>query len=181
MRVGNWSYLGHRVSYFLHHGEIQTSMVVRHRCDNKICTNPDHLQIGTHAENMNDIAERRDFMSTVESNLKSKGTLKRVKGKVQEMLDLFFLHEVVFCGRHCNDSPARMSQDWERLGKKLRSFGMEIAAEANPKFQSYLVDEDESFIEIDYTKPQEESFNANRYKKYMREYMRSYRKKKTLA
>ena len=33
--------------------------VVRHKCDNKLCVNPDHLVIGTQRENMKDAAQRR--------------------------------------------------------------------------------------------------------------------------
>lgn len=33
--------------------------VVRHGCDNKLCVNPNHLQPGTHIENMRDASERK--------------------------------------------------------------------------------------------------------------------------
>jgi len=52
------SYLGHRVSYFLHHGHIPDGLVIRHRCDNKICTNPEHLELGTHQQNIQDAHKR---------------------------------------------------------------------------------------------------------------------------
>ena len=53
--------LRHRVAYCRHHGlpiEAIAGQVVRHTCDNPRCINPDHLLLGTHADNMRDMAER---------------------------------------------------------------------------------------------------------------------------
>jgi predicted XRE-type DNA-binding protein len=44
--------LAHRLSYFLWNGEWPE--ICRHRCDNRKCCNPDHLEDGTHADNVND-------------------------------------------------------------------------------------------------------------------------------
>jgi len=49
----------HRISYKIHHGHIDGDLVVRHRCDNKECTNPEHLVLGTKQQNIEDYKERR--------------------------------------------------------------------------------------------------------------------------
>lgn len=48
----------HRLSYRIANGEIPSGMVVRHRCDNPKCVNPDHLQTGTKKQNTKDMVER---------------------------------------------------------------------------------------------------------------------------
>lgn len=48
----------HRVAYVLAHGEFDRSLEIRHSCDNPPCCNPGHLLVGTHTDNMRDMAER---------------------------------------------------------------------------------------------------------------------------
>ncbi len=49
--------LAHRISYNLFHGEIGNNHVL-HKCDNPCCVNPEHLEIGSHKKNMEQMADR---------------------------------------------------------------------------------------------------------------------------
>lgn len=50
--------MAHRVSYEIFNGKIPDGMVVMHTCDNGLCVNPNHLSVGTQAENISDMCTK---------------------------------------------------------------------------------------------------------------------------
>ena len=51
--------LAHRFSWEMHNNkEIPKGMVVMHSCDNPLCVNPSHLNIGTYMENTHDMLKK---------------------------------------------------------------------------------------------------------------------------
>lgn len=53
----------HRVAWELTYGPIPEGIHVLHACDNPPCVRPDHLHLGTHAQNMKEASDRKRFRS----------------------------------------------------------------------------------------------------------------------
>jgi hypothetical protein len=76
----------HRVFYEYYKGNIPEGLEVRHSCHNPKCVNPDHLSVGTHLENMNDMKEAgRSAVQIGELNPNAKFTEQDVR-KIKELL-----------------------------------------------------------------------------------------------
>ena len=75
----------HRVSYMIYNGRISKGMSVLHKCNNKLCVNPNHLYLGNARDNARD---RNEAGSTLfgedhqNSKLRTKDVLEiRTLGK----------------------------------------------------------------------------------------------------
>jgi hypothetical protein len=75
----------HRFVYEQITGKNADGLVVRHSCHNKSCINPDHLSLGTHADNVNDkvVAGRHPHGVTHYKNKLTEAQVRLIKADTQ--------------------------------------------------------------------------------------------------
>ena len=58
-RLGRKRFYSSKAAYILFRGEVPSGLFVCHKCDNPRCCNPDHLFLGTNAENVKDMVTKK--------------------------------------------------------------------------------------------------------------------------
>jgi integrase len=118
---GYISYLGvrwlvHRLAWASQNGPIPQGRVVRHKCDNPCCFNPDHLTIGTQGDNIRDAFERgRAWQQQPTEEFLSKPS-EPVSGRPLLLGDLFDKFEK----EYIPDLEPRTQRDYKGILVKLR-------------------------------------------------------------
>ncbi|MBU2346596.1 MAG: HNH endonuclease [Gammaproteobacteria bacterium] len=91
--TGNIKYNTHsvaRLAWILINGEVPKGQLICHKCDNKICCNPNHLYCGTYSDNMSD--RFKNYPSAYEFRCHAKfyegeiWLIRRLKGKFSSTL-----------------------------------------------------------------------------------------------
>ncbi len=59
------NFKAHRISYAEHVGPIAPNAVVHHKCANRQCINPKHLQMTSHQNNIAEMFERQDYIRRI--------------------------------------------------------------------------------------------------------------------
>lgn len=58
MKVNGKDERAHRVSWWIHRGEIPDDLCVLHKCDTRACVNPECLFLGTRKDNYDDMRQK---------------------------------------------------------------------------------------------------------------------------
>lgn len=82
MRIENRWHSPHRVAWTTANGPIPDGLHVLHKCDVGVCINPQHMYLGTHQNNMQDLATRQRPMGNSPLTPDLVREIRGLKGKV---------------------------------------------------------------------------------------------------
>lgn len=92
----------HRYSWEMTHGPIPAGLCVLHSCDNRLCVRPDHLWLGTVAENNADAARKGRMHSKLSGDQVLEIRRRRLAGEDRRSLAAAFGVDVSMVDRIAN-------------------------------------------------------------------------------
>jgi hypothetical protein len=129
----------HRLAYQFRFGEIPEGKLICHKCDNRLCINPDHLFAGSAKDNMDDmISKGRQFHP--------KGVLSYHYGKSLSADHKEKLRNINI-GRKMTDE-AKLKMRIAKLGTKLSNAHKQKISEGIKKFKKSKVHADVVLAEL---------------------------------
>ena len=125
LTVKNKLTVAHRYSYEAFKGKIPEGMFVLHKCDNKPCVNPDHLELGTAKKNTEDAYER-GLIPKGEKYWSAKLTDKQ-RDEMHTLLDEG--HQQIDVAKKYGISQPSVSESYNKHKSTLNGERVEIAIE----------------------------------------------------
>lgn len=98
----------HRWSYEHFKGEIEEGKCILHQCDNRKCVNPEHLVVGTKADNNKEALERNP----------------KASGRKLQDADLPKIAERIKNGELIKDIAKELNMNWKCVSRRLAQAGI---------------------------------------------------------
>jgi hypothetical protein len=87
-------YTAHTASYMAYNGPIENNLHVMHKCDVKLCCNPNHLTVGTNLDNIMDSVQKNRRKGVSRNRPKTLNYVKTSIEQKQKAIDYMNAHNL---------------------------------------------------------------------------------------